>query len=264
MSTYENRLQFALDAVTTAAALAKDRYEQFDALTIESKGHQDLVSNADREVEFSLRNAIKAHYPEDGIVGEEFENVSSGSDFTWVIDPIDGTASFVRGRPGWCVVLACVENGTTVLGVVIDPVAGETFRSVRGSGVWLNDRPVRTSGSTSLGDGAVGTGYSARVSADYVVNIIQQLLVEHGGMLYQNGSGALMLSYVACGRLVGYTEYHMHAWDCLAALLFIEEAGGRVYPVDKDRVLAHGTRVIASCPGVFEALQQLSKKAFDI
>ncbi|MEM7258137.1 MAG: inositol monophosphatase family protein, partial [Pseudomonadota bacterium] len=242
--------------------LAGHYYRRFDALNIESKGHQDLVSNADREVELLLRQAIEAEYPDDGIVGEEFDNLASTSGFTWVIDPIDGTASFVRGRPGWCVVLACVENGVTTVGVVVDPVAGEVFHAQRGVGAWLNNKPIRTSSSITLGEGAVGTGFSARVSPDYVIAAIQRLLAEHGGMLYQNGSGALMLVYVACGRLLGFIEYHMHAWDCLAALLIIEEAGGIVKPVDINDALFNGAQVVAGCPGVFDDLYKLSELSY--
>lgn len=258
----KQRLQFALETVKQAASIALSHYQQFDSLKIESKGHQDLVSNADRDVELTIRKAIELNYPADGIVGEEFDNVASDNGFTWVIDPVDGTASFVRGRPGWCVVLACVENGNTVVGVITDPVAAETFHVIHGGGAFLNNKPVRVSASRSLGDGAVGTGYSARISAEFVLRALQGLLVEQGGMLYQNGSGALMLAYVACGRLVGYTEYHMHAWDCLAAILLIEEAGGRVKPIDAGVVLDRGTEVIAACPGVFDNLLALSDKAF--
>lgn len=256
------RLRFALQAAQSAAELALQYYQRFDALDIESKGRQDLVSNADREVELLLRRAIETDYPNDGIVGEEFDNVVSSTGVHWVIDPIDGTASFVRGRPGWCVVLACVENGVTTLGVVIDPVAGEVFHAQRGAGAWLNRKPIRTSVATSLGNGAVGTGYSARVSPDFVLGAIHRLLAEHGGMLYQNGSGALMLVYVACGRLLGFTEYHMHAWDCLAALLIIEEAGGRMQAVNAANALSEGAQVIAGCPGVFSELLVLSEQAY--
>jgi myo-inositol-1(or 4)-monophosphatase len=262
MSDIEQRLQLALETVQMAAQIAKSHYDAFDALQIESKGHQDLVSNADREVERVIRESLAAQFPDDGVVGEEYDNIASSSGYTWVIDPIDGTASFVRGRPGWCVVLACVDDSATLLGVVADPVTAETFHAVRGEGAWLNNRPIRVSGSRSLGDGAIGTGYSARVSGEFVLSVLRSLLIEHGGMLYQNGSGALMLSYVACGRLIGYTEYHMHAWDCMAAMLIVEEAGGNVNPLQAAQVLEQGTEVIAACPGVYDALLSLSQRAF--
>ncbi len=263
-SELETRLQFTLQTAKRAAELAYGYYQQFDSLNIEKKGHQDLVSNGDREVELLVRDAIAKRYPDDGIVGEEFENKPAKSGLHWVIDPIDGTASFVRGRPGWCVVIACVQNDKAILGVVVDPVAAETFHAVKGSGAFLNGKPIKTSASMSLGDGSVGTGYSSRAPSAYAVSIVQKLLVEENGIFYQNGSGALMLSYVACGRLIGYTESHMYPWDCMAAMLFIEEAGGIVQPTDNGTcMLTDGGRVVAACPGVFERLAALSNAVFD-
>jgi myo-inositol-1(or 4)-monophosphatase len=260
----EARLQFALQTAARAAALAYDYYRQFDSLTIEKKGHQDLVSNGDREVEQLVRDAIISSYPEDGIVGEEFENKPSQSGMYWVIDPIDGTASFVRGRPGWCVVIGCVQDDEAVVGVIADPVTSETFHAVKNGGAFLNGKPVKTSQSDSLGDGAVGTGYSSRAPAAFATTVIHKLLAEENGMLYQNGSGALMLSYVACGRLVGYTESHMYPWDCMAAMLLIKEAGGTVQPhCDDTPLLSGGGRVVAACPGVFDRLAALSNSVFD-
>lgn len=260
----EMRLQFTLQTAKLAAELAHGYYQQFDSLTIEKKGHQDLVSNGDREVELLIRDAIAEHYPDDGIVGEEFENKPSNSGLYWVIDPIDGTASFVRGRPGWCVVIACVQDDEAILGVVIDPVAAETFHAIKDGGAFLNGNPIKTSSSTSLGDGSVGTGYSSRAPSAYAVSIVQTLLVEENGIFYQNGSGALMLSYVACGRLIGYTESHMYPWDCMAAMLFIGEAGGIVQPTDNGTcMLTDGGRVVAACPGVYDRLAALSNAVFD-
>ena len=262
LSDLQPRLDFTLQVAARAAELAHGYYLQFDSLTIEKKGHQDLVSNGDREVEQLIRSAIEASYPDDGIVGEEFDNKPSTNGVHWVIDPIDGTASFVRGRPGWCVVIACVHDHETVLGVIVDPVASETFHTIKNAGAFVNGKPIRVSGSTTLGDGAVAVGYCSRAPAELAVKVVEKLLVEQKGMIYQNGSGALMLSYLACGRLIGYTEYHMHAWDCMAALLLVKEAGGLVQPITADAVLQHGRRVVAACPGVYDQVVELSDAAY--
>lgn len=262
MSELDQRMQFALDVGAAAAKIANTHFAAIESLTIEKKGRQDLVSNADREVEQYIRRQLTEKYAADGIVGEEYDNLDSASGYTWVIDPIDGTASFVVGRPGWCVVIACVKDGKTVLGVVIDPIAGETFRAVAGQGAYLNDRVIKVSGSQSLDDGTVGTGYCNRFPARLVLDLLQRLLEEDNGVFYQNASGALMLVYVACGRLIGYTEAHMFPWDCMAALLIIEEAGGIVQSRDQQRMLRDGERVVAACPGVYARLAELSDDAF--
>ena len=262
MSTIEERLDIALKVGAQAAQIALQHFHSVSTLTIENKGQQDFVSNADREVEQYLRRHLSDAFPTDGIIGEEFDNTVSTSGYTWVLDPIDGTASFIVGRPGWCVVLACVHESRAVLGVVIDPVARETYRAVRGQGAWLNDEPINPSSSRSLNNGSVGTGYSNKFPADLVLHLLKRLLIEENGIFYQNASGALMLVYVACGRLIGYTEAHMYAWDCMAALLIIEEAGGVVQQHDQKRMLEHGERVVAACPGVFDKLAALSDDAY--
>lgn len=94
-----------------------------------------------------------------------------------------------------------------------------------------------------------------------IVGLIDELFDE-GGVFYRNASGALMLAYVAAGRLLGYVEEHMNAWDCLAGMLLIEEAGGKIVPPDPHTVFERGTVVIASCPGVFERVQALCARAF--
>lgn len=255
-------MRSALAIAKDAAELASDYYSQLDELTIETKGQQDFVSEADRRVELFIRDRLGSEYADDGIIGEEFDNIESRSGYTWVIDPIDGTASFVVNRPGWCVVIACIKDGHTQLAVVIDPLAKETFRAVRGQGAFLNDKPIRVSESQSLGDGTLGVGYCNRFPAQLLLNFLQVLMTEHGGVFYQNASGALMLCYVACGRLIGYSEAHMNPWDCLAALLVIEEAGGKVQPRDDAKMLARGGRVVTACPGVFEVVAELSDSAY--
>ncbi len=219
------------------------------------------MSEADREVELVIRAAIAATYPDDAIVGEEHPPVEGQSGFVWVIDPIDGTANFVAGIPAWCVAIACVRDGVSVVGVVHEPSVGETFHARRGGGAFLNGEPIRVSSSQSLGEGTLGVGSSNRAEQHQVVGLIDALLSQ-GGVFYRNASGALMLAYVAAGRLIGYSEPHMNAWDCLASFCLVEEAGGKVVPPNPRTVVADGTVAIAGAPGVFEAIRSLSNAAF--
>ena len=259
---FEARQQVALEVASLGARLAMKHFKAIDTLIIEQKGLQDLVSNADRDVEKLIREELGKRFPDDGIIGEEYENKPSGSGFTWVIDPIDGTASFVRGRPGWCVVIAGVFNNSSVVAVVHDAVTNEVFDALQGGGARLNARPISPSMSQSLADGAVGVGFSNRFPPQLCLQFMERLVVDHQGVYYQNGSGALMLAYVASGRLIAYAEPHMNPWDCLAALLIIEEAGGRVQPFDQIKMLAHGERVVAACPGVYDQLVQLTDDVY--
>jgi myo-inositol-1(or 4)-monophosphatase len=263
VSMLDDRLKFAVDLTKRAGKLGMGFFRDIDKLTIESKGHQDLVSNADREVELFVRVEIAKRYPEDGIVGEEHAPLKSTSGYTWVIDPIDGTANFVRGIPAWAVVIACVRDGQTIIGVVHESAVAETFYARRGGGAFLDGRPIKVAVANSLGEGSVGVGFNNRTSALNAVTVVKQI-IDDGGVFFRNASGALMLAYVAAGRLIGYTEEHMNAWDCLAAMLIIEEAGGVIEPFNRGDVLANGTVAIAAGKGVFDRIREISATAYDI
>ena len=257
------RHDFAVGIAHKAGERGMDHFRALDNLVIESKGHQDLVSNADKELEAIIRDGIEQAFPADGIVGEEQDDRQGTSGFVWVIDPIDGTANFVRGIPAWCVSIACALDGEAVVGVVHEPATGETFHGLRGGGAFLNARPIHASKSTSLGDGSLATGFSGRVDGANIVGLIGDL-VGKGGVFFRNASGALMLAYVAAGRLIGYCEEHMNSWDCLAGLLLVKEAGGRIVEPDPARAIAYGAVAVASGPLVFEDVLALARRHFRI
>ncbi|GGB42929.1 inositol monophosphatase [Roseibium aquae] len=255
------RLDFACALAHKAGNLAMDYFRRLDTLTVTAKGHQDLVSEADRDVETLVRNEIAAAFPHDGIIGEEHGVVAGTSGYTWVIDPIDGTANFVSGIPQWCVILSCVSEEDIVLGVIRDPNAGETFKAGLGQGAYLNDRAISASATQSLAQGSVGVGFNGRTEATDAINAIGAL-VSKGGVFFRNASGGLMLAYAASGRLIGYVEAHMNAWDCLAGMLIAREAGNGVLPFDLARALKTGTRVVVGAPGVFEDLKIIAEASF--
>jgi myo-inositol-1(or 4)-monophosphatase len=255
------RLDFAKKLTKKAGEKALVYFQSIGDLVVQQKGAQDLVSNADLEVEVFIRKHIAESYPNDGIVGEEHANVEGTSGYTWVIDPIDGTANFLTAIPSWCVVLACVHDDQTKLGVVYEPSHNEMFWGAMGTGAFLNDKPMQVSPSTTLSVGSTGIGMNGRTAADLTVSYIKKL-VDRGGVFYRNASGALMLSYVAAGRLIGYAEPHMNAWDCLAGQLLIAEAGGCVEHQSANDMLINGGRVVTSGPGVFEEMVKIANEAY--
>ncbi len=261
MSDLEQRYTAALEITQAAAQKALHHFTHRDALNIESKGAQDWVSNADRDVEQQIREAINARFPDDSIVGEEHGNQVGSTTYTWVIDPIDGTSSFVNGIPSWCVVIAGVSAGKTVFGVIVDPVTGETFSACDGFDVSLNGKPIQISNAKSLTDGSVAVGHSTRLDSRMTVRFFEQFLAQ-GGIYHCNGSGALMLAYVASGRLIAYVEPHMYAWDCLAGLYLIERAGGIVQPFDLGAMLQAGGRVVAAAPEVYPTIVSMTDSAY--
>ncbi len=259
----QHDLDTAIAMARLAGALALKHFRAIDQLTIEQKGHQDLVSNADKEVETLIRAEIARHWPNDGIVGEEHGVEAGTSGAEWVIDPIDGTANFVRGIPQWCVSIARVRGGAPEIGVVYEPVSDEMFAARRGGGATVNGRPMRVAPARDLTEGSVGTGFSARIEAAHVVAAIGEIIAK-GGVFFRNASGALMLAYVASGRLIGYIEEHMNSWDCMAALLMVEEAGGVVLPLDPATCVAEGGKIVAAGPGVYPEILGIAERTFGV
>lgn len=245
-----------------AASLAMEYYRNPSRLQTRNKGLQDQVSDGDVAVEKFIRSELTKAFPEDGLIGEEDDVlVPSTSGYTWVIDPIDGTSNFVRGAPSWCVVLCLVDTTQSLIGVIHDPIAEESYVAVRGQGCTLNDLPVQTSTSMSLADGSIGVGMSNRVPVGQIVRTVEKI-ADADGLFYRSGSGALNLAYVSNGRLSGYCEPHMNAWDCLAGMLMIEEAGGQVEAFDMPAMLKDGGRVIAACPGVYDQLHAICDECY--
>ncbi|MBT8458935.1 MAG: inositol monophosphatase [Boseongicola sp.] len=255
------RIEILEDICRQAGQLALKYFREQDTLVIDHKGHQDFVSQADRNVESLTRELLGKAFPEDAIVGEEHAPTSGTSGFTWVIDPIDGTTNFINGIPAWTVVVAGVRDGMTACGVIHDPVNDETFVAVKGEGARLNGAPLKLNDARKLSEGTIGVGYSSRVDDRGIVQLVSAL-IEEGSMFYRNASGALSLAYVAAGRLLGYSEEHMNAWDCLAGQLVVAEAGGRVEEQDSDAMIRDGGRVVVGTATVFDQLLELSKKAF--
>ena len=256
------RLELAKSLATEAGKLALGFFQSLSELEIESKGVQDMVSNADLDVETFVREKLAEAFPEDGIVGEEHGNVETRSGYTWVIDPIDGTYNFVNGIPAWCVILACVHEDETKVAAIHEPCHDELFWAATGTGAHLNDHSISVSDSPALNHGNTGVGMNGRSPAEMVHRFIG-LLGERGGLFYRNASGGLMLSYVAAGRLIAYVETHMNAWDCLAGQLLIAEAGGRIENQSADEMLRVGGRVVAAGPQLFDEVVAMADEAFN-
>ena len=135
------------------------------------------------------------------------------------------------------------------------------FKASLGGGAFVNDKPIAASATTSLSVGSVGVGFNGRTAASDAINCISAL-IDRGGVFFRNASGGLMLAYAASGRLIGYLEAHMNAWDCLAGLLIAKEAGNGVAAFDVDHALENGARIVVGAPGVYDDLSRIAAEAF--
>ncbi len=243
-----NRYLFSQELVKEVGKIALDFYLKRKELKIECKKGdlQDQVSIADKTVEAKIKEALKQHFPQDGFLGEESGAENLSCEYCWVVDPIDGTSTFLYGLNAWCVSIAILHKNQIVSGVIFDPVHNELFRAMKGDGAFLNDQPIHASSSTSLKEGLMGLGVSHRVHPDTFTPVLHQILLD-GGMFIRNGSGALMLVYVAAGRLIGYFEPHINAWDVCAAIIIVQEAGGHVNNFLENEGLGKGNYILGCC-----------------
>ncbi|MCB2111050.1 inositol monophosphatase family protein [Albidovulum sp.] len=252
------RLDRAIEIARQAGALALEHFNHRDRLVIETKRHaSDLVSQADRAVEVLIREALSASFPDDAQLGEEHGASPGSSGLTWVIDPIDGTAPYLGGLPGWCVSIGACDAEGPVIGVIFAPVLGELFSAARGRGARLNGVPISAMPG-DLRSGLLGIGANDRVPAARVGEMLTALM-EADAAWVRYGSGALMLAWVAGGRLIGYCEPRMSAWDCMAGYALILEAGGRVLDFPQGEAMRLPAPVLGASPGAFAELERLCR-----
>jgi myo-inositol-1(or 4)-monophosphatase len=252
------RLLAACAIVREAGQLARDYFLRRESLEIEFKGQQDLVSIADRAVEDVIRAQLTRSFPDDDLIGEEGGYATDrGGDRVWVIDPIDGTANFLRGVPYWSVALAYVIGGRTELAVTYDPVHDELFAARRGHGASRNGRAIRVSGRTDPGRCAIGTAYTFKASMEAYLSLVDAML--RAGLDHRRlGSSALMLCHTADGRLDGLAMIYCHAWDVIGGLLLVEEAGGIASDFLADAGLTVPGPAFAGTPALRPILESLT------
>jgi myo-inositol-1(or 4)-monophosphatase len=252
-----DRHAFAIDLARRAGALALDFFERRDALVVETKeSSQDLVSRADREVELLIRAAVAGAFPQDGLLGEEYGREDGRSGFTWVIDPIDGTAAFLHGIRSWTVSIGLTAGEEIVAGVVHDPCADELFEAVAGGGARLNGKAIAVAAAAGLGDGLIGFGINLKVPPSVGAGFLERLLLD-GGAFLRLGSAAQMLAHVAAGRLIAFYEPVLSRWDCYAGFCLIREAGGWVDDVFWRDGGMPGGLALGGAPGVRTALTKI-------
>jgi len=196
---------------------------------VEYKGERDLVTPVDRKVEDFLRSEIRRMFPDHAIIGEERGSSTGGSDSCWIIDPIDGTNSYVHGLPGYSVSIAVQRSGETVAGVVYGPVLNLLFAAERGRGATLNGRKIKVSPRAELRRSVLTTGFACfRDGQEDEGLAIFNRIAPRARDIRRHGSAALDLAWVAAGNMDGYWEKGLKLYDFAAGVLLVTEAGGRV------------------------------------
>lgn len=248
-------LNTAIKAARRAGSLINRASNDLDKLTIEMKAHNDFVSEVDRVAEQAIIEVLKEAYPQHSILAEESGSADTGSEYQWIIDPLDGTTNFLHGFPQYCVSIALSVKGVISQGVVYDPTRNDLFTASKGGGAFLNDRRIRVSKTLQMKDALVGTGFPSREfdKIDKYIGMFKDLTPKCAG-IRRPGAAALDLAYLACGRYDGFWEMGLSAWDMAAGSLLVKEAGGLVTDFSgEDNFLDNGT-IVAATPRIFPPL----------
>jgi myo-inositol-1(or 4)-monophosphatase len=237
-------LEVAVEAARAAGELLSGRFGAKQ--TVRYKGEVDIVTEVDEQAERVVREILLSAFPTYGMLAEEGGELSGEDDACWVVDPLDGTTNYAHGLPIFSVSIALVMRGEAVLGVVHDPMRDETYVAERGEGATLNGEPIGVSDTGELIQALLVTGFPYdrdRVPAALDLFGRFTLLSQS---LRRLGSAALDLCYVASGRLDGYYERGIQAWDMAAGALMVEEAGGKVTDCRGADLDLGGREVVAS------------------
>ena len=258
----EPMANIALRAAREASTYIARSFDRPDLLKVSEKSHNDFVTNIDKECEIMIVNALRATYPEHQITGEESanNNVRADAEYSWIIDPIDGTFNFVRQLPHFCISIACLHKGKLEHGIIVDPIRNEEFVTSRGKGCQLNGQRVRVSPKQDLDGALIGMG-GATIDSEKQSQLYAKLRAERSNIREQ-GSACLDLAYVACGRLDGLWMYNLKPWDMAAGALMIIESGGLIGDFHGGAEFMKNGNVVAGNPKCFKALTSIVKRQY--
>lgn len=253
--TLDNIEAVARNIITEAGDIVREHMGKLSASSIHAKGPSDYVTEIDKRCEELILKAVREGFPDHHIMSEETANDGLQPGFTWVVDPVDGTTNFIHGFPFVAVSIAVCLEKKPVLGFVIDPVRNELFTARAGRGAWLNGARIAVRKDAELPEALVATGFPFRTK-DYMDNYLKafkSVFLNVSGIRHA-GAAALDLAYLAAGRVDGFWEIGLKAWDIAAGALLIREAGGVISDFwGEDRLLYNG-HVVGGTPSVYPFL----------
>ena len=250
----------AVELATAAGAVLREGHGR--AHVPERKGRIDLVTEYDRRSEAVLLEGIRRRFPGHAILAEESGahagDGGAGGPARWLVDPLDGTTNFAHNYPFFCVSIGVEVEGRLAAGVVHDPVRDETFAAAAGHGATLNREPIRVSDIARVEDALLVTGfpYDVRERPERVLPLFEAFLMR-AQAIRRDGSAALNLCYLSCGRFDGFWESSLSPWDMAAGTLIVREAGGRVTAYDGGEFRLDGRQILASNGRIHEEMRDV-------
>jgi myo-inositol-1(or 4)-monophosphatase len=238
-------LEFAIQCALESGRIQSEYFQK--RIGIHHKGEINIVTDIDIACQRKIIELIEKHYPHDSIVAEEKPNVFNEKRNTWIVDPLDGTTNYAHGYPFFCTSIAYEVKGEVVVGVVYNPIFNELFYAQKGEGAYFNGNTIRVSNIKDMKQALLSTGFpydlptSKKNNINHFVNFLY-----HAQAVRRDGSAALNLSYVACGRFDGHWEMKLNPWDMAAGALIVNEAGGMVTDFQGGTFNLYGDELVAS------------------
>ena len=231
---------------------------------VDEKGANDFVTDVDRASERAIVNCLLRRHPDHAILAEEGEARSGSTDYRWIIDPLDGTTNYIHNYPFYAVSIGLWRGDEGIAGVVLDPVRGEMFRAERGSGAFVGDQRIRISDAAGLKGSLLVTGFPFRMT-ERIGSYLESFgdLFGRSAGVRRDGSAALDLCYVASGRLDGFWEFGLSAWDLAAGTVILKEAGGTVTDYRGESGYMESGNIVAATPGVHREMLAVLRRHHD-
>ncbi len=247
----------ALRAARNAADYIAQAFDRPDERSIQTKAKNDFVSDVDINAERMIIAAIQQTYPDHAILAEESGVPDKEAEFTWIIDPLDGTLNFIQGIPHFAVSIAVQKGNHLEHGVIVDPIRREEFVASRGHGAQLNGKRIRVSQRAKLQDCVLGTGIppGSMARLDHYIDTLKAMTGTCRG-IRRAGSAALDLAYVAAGRTDGFWEMGLSRWDIAAGIVLVREAGGFIGDWDGGEGYWQTGDIVAANPKAMRAIVQ--------
>ena len=259
----DNFRERAIEIAREAGKFLKDKL--YNVHTIHYKGDINMVTEVDKISEEMITSKIKTLFPDHDILAEEFTDINSGSDFRWIIDPLDGTTNYAHGFPFFCISLALERLNTMLVGIVYDPILDEMFVAEKGKGAFLNEREIHVSNTHNIIKSLLATGfpYDIQKDNDNNLNYFNKMILR-AQAIRRAGSAALDLAYVAAGRFDGFWELKLNPWDIAAGWLLVEEAGGLVTDIGGEDYYLESSSILASNGIIHKEMIDVLKRASSV
>jgi myo-inositol-1(or 4)-monophosphatase len=248
-------LKVAIEAAREAGAVLRTEHSRPQKISY--KGDVDLVTETDKRSEAIVVGRLRREFPDHRIVAEEGSGgASEASRYEWHVDPLDGTTNFAHGYPCFAVSIGLLEEGQPLVGVVFNPVSDELFSTARGEGAFLNEKVIRVSAMQKLATSLVATGFPTHKRRDNVnIHYYWQFTLRSHGVR-RDGSAALDLCSVACGRFDAFWEFGLKSWDTAAGVLIVTEAGGKVTDLRGGPYRPGGPDILVSNGHIHQEIQE--------